>query len=417
MTGTSAAAAAVSGSLATLLQRYANGYHVSDLKERAPLPSTLRAVMIHTADDIKVDNADPAWFSNADGPVKPTPGPDFVTGWGLVNVEKAHQIIANNGLWEHKVSAQCETKVYYFSGGTDPIRVTLAWDDPPYGGPVFPRTDRKLVNDLDLILIDPNGGIHYSWKLDQTIVDPGNGGVPIPDDAQSCSTPIHQENISRQFLPTNDPEHHNDDTMGDIPSAVRGRDHLNNAEVVDVDVNANTPAIPGIWQAKVTVFRIDSYWGAQPFSLVGQLFREPSHVSFCESHYKHTACAGNLQNWNAIVPDPSAKRINGKFGSTNGRSIVRINTLCELGFTCPLCAAKKQCTHYEIRLEKMSTPLSVEVYVADTKETRLVMRDESLRLTKIFSIKDLSNKEIVLLLRPVKGTEIGKEFDVTISTR
>lgn len=414
MTGTSAAAAAVSGSLATLLQRYANGYHVSDLNERAPLPSTLRAVMIHTADDIKVDNADPAWFSNADGPVKPTPGPDFVTGWGLVNVEKAHQIIANNSLWEHKVSAQCETRIYYFTGRTDPIRVTLAWDDPPYGGPALPRTDRKLVNDLDLILIDPNGGIHYSWKLDQTIVDLGNGGVPIPDDAQSCSTPIHQENISRQFLPTNDPEHHNDDTTGGIPSAVRGRDHLNNVEVVDVDVNASTPAIPGIWQAKVTVFRIDSYWGAQPFSLVGHLFHEASMPpklpdNFCD--VLPDLCRGDMR-WGVMIPDPPNKKIRGKFSSREEKRLVRMKTLCELGFYCPPCAGKKRCSGYEVRLEKMATPLNVEVY---TDKGKLVKRDASGELTKTISFKARPNEEFVFVLSPAKGTEIGKEFDVTIS--
>ena len=414
MTGTSTAAAAVSGSLATLLQRYGNGYHVSDLKERAPLPSTLRAVMIHTADDIKVDNADPDWFSNADGPVKPTPGPDFVTGWGLVNLGKAHQIIANNGLWEENVSDQCERKVYYFSGTNDPIRVTLAWDDPPYGGPALPRTDRKLVNDLDLVLVDPNGGIHYSWKLDQTIVDPSNGGVPIPDDVQSCSTPINQENISRQFLPTNDPEFNNDDTTGGIPSADRGRDHLNNVEVVDVDVNASTAAIPGIWQAHVTVFRIDSYWGAQPFSLVGQLFHDLSIPYFCKSHVFPLVCNEKSWKWNAMLPDSSGERIKGKFGSKKEKSIVSINTLCKLGFACPPCAGKRECTRYSIHLEKMTIPLIVEVYRVTTSPDRLVWRDTASSLSKTREFSARRNEEYVLVLSPGKETDIGKEFTVSV---
>jgi subtilisin family serine protease len=398
MTGTSVAAAAVSGSLATLLARYANGYHVTDLNQRAPLPSTLRAVMIHTADDITVDNADPPWFSNADGPVKPTPGPDFVTGWGLVNVEKAHQIIANNGLWEEKVSDQCETKTYYFSVGTDPIRVTLAWDD------------RKLVNDLDLILIDPNGGIHYSWKLDQTIVDPSSGD-PIPDDGQLCSTPINQANIFRQFLPTNDPEHHNDDTTGGIPSAVRGRDHLNNVEVVDVDVNAGTPAIPGIWQAKVTVFRIDSYWGAQPFSLVGYLFQEDFVHDFCKLN---EVCGPVTTKWSWTFPDPSTGRIKYEFKSQEERRIAHIRTLCQLGFACPPCAANKRCPRYEIRLKNLGAQLDLAVY---TKNGRLVTRDASIARTKRISFKARPDEDYFLVLRPTGGAVIGQEFDADLEIR
>ena len=411
MTGTSMSAAAVSGSVATLLQQYANIYHVPDLNKRAPLPSTLRAVLIHTAEDIKVDNADPPWFSNADGPVKPTPGPDFVTGWGLVNLGKAHPIVAKQNLREDSVSSQCETKVYYFSAGTDPFRVSLAWDDPPYAGPALPRTDRRLVNDLDLVLIDPNGGIHYSWKIDQTIIDPSSR-TPIPDDGQLCSTPINQGNISRQFLPTDDPAHHNDDTTQGIPSAVRGRDHLNNVEVVDVDVDANTPAIPGVWQAHITVFRLDSYWGSQPFSLVGNQFLSAiPPASFCSA--MPLLCTGLTKPWHVAVPDPASQKITGKFPSSDATIIVSLKTMCELGvMNCPPCTFTKRCPRFDIYLERMATPLYVSVF---SDKARLVTRDTSNELTKTISFKARSNEEYYLVLSPAKGTEIGKEFHVSLA--
>lgn len=411
MTGTSMSAAAVSGSVATLLQQYANIYHVSDLNKRAPLPSTLRAVLIHTAEDIKVDDAPPPWFSNADGPVKPTPGPDFVTGWGLVNLEKAHPIVAKQYLREDSVSSQCEAKVYYFSAGTDPFRVTLAWDDPPYAGPALPRTDRRLVNDLDLVLIDPNGGIHYSWKIDQTIIDPSNG-VPIPDDGQLCSTPINQENISRQFLPTDDPEHHNDDTTQGIPSAVRGRDHLNNVEVVDIDMDANNPAIPGVWQAQVTVFHLDSYWGSQPFSLVGNHFLSAiPPASFCSA--SPLLCTGLSNPWSVAVPDTASHKITGKFPSSNATNIVSMKALCELGvINCPPCTFTKRCPRFDIRLERMTTPLYVSVF---SDKGRLMKRDTSDELAKTISFKARANEEYFLVLSPATGTEIGKEFHVSLA--
>jgi hypothetical protein len=409
ITGSSISAAAVSGSLVILLQKYANIYHIKDLNERAPLPSTLRAVIIHTADDITVPVGDPEWFSNADGPVKPTPGPDFVTGWGLVNVEKASPIVDKQYLWEDKLTNQCETKVYNFSVGAEPVRVTLAWDDPPYAGADLPRRNRRLVNDLDLTLIDPNGGIHYSWKLDQTIVDPSNGGTPIPDDGQICSTPINDENISRQFLPTENPDQSNDDTTGGIPSAGRGRDHINNVEVVDVDVNAATPAIPGTWQAKVTVFRIDSYWGAQWFSLVGYPFHEASVHTFCGAN--PLVCGPQTRKWTLIVPDPSTGQIKGKFDSPENKIIARMRTLCELGFTCPPCAAKKSCKTYKIQLGKMVTQLTLEVY---TQKGKLVGRDASSSPTKNIYFHARPDEDYFLVLSPARGTQIGEEFDVAL---
>ena len=257
--GTSSAAAAVTGSLALVLQQYAITYLITDLNLKFPLPSTLRAVMIHTAKDIEV--AAP-WFSNADGPVKPTLGPDFVTGWGLVNAENAREVVAKKLLYEDTVDNECETKTYTINvTTTDPIRVTLAWDDPSYSGPTSPIAATRLVNDLDLILIDPNSQPHYSWKLDQKIVD--SSGNEIADNIETCP-PV---TVRRLFVPTLTPRDHNDTIPpGGIPSAVRGRDHLNNVEVVDVEA----PAVAGVWRVKVIGFSIAQ--GPQPFSLVGQTF-------------------------------------------------------------------------------------------------------------------------------------------------
>jgi subtilisin family serine protease len=271
--GTSAAAAAVTGTLALVLQRYASVYHVPDLNVRAPLPSTLRAVMIHTAED-KAGTS--AWFCNNDGPptavcpvagdpghavVQATPGPDFVTGWGLIDAEKAVDIVAKQLLREGTVN-ECETKTYTFSReDTTAFRVTLAWDDPPFAGPLYPFTDPRLVNDLDLILIDPNGTIHYPWKLDQKIVD--TVGNEIPDTLQTCGMDL---TVQRQFMPTGPSSTPDTIPPAGIPVAVRGKDHLNNVEVVDV----SAPVTAGTWQVQVMGFSIPQ--GPQAFSLVGQSF-------------------------------------------------------------------------------------------------------------------------------------------------
>src|SRR5262249_6033317 len=114
-TGTSPAAAAVTGSLALVLEAYRKSYHIEDLNHTYPLPSTLRALVIQTADDVTLDPcpsgqaSTPPWFDNADGPVKPTCGPDFVTGWGLVNVEKAVQHVVDQLVLESTVEKECDT--------------------------------------------------------------------------------------------------------------------------------------------------------------------------------------------------------------------------------------------------------------------------------------------------------------------
>jgi flagellar hook capping protein FlgD len=49
--------------------------------------------------------------------------------------------------------------------------VLLAWDDPP----AEPLTSVNLVNDLDLVLMDPMGGVHRSFLLDP--IDPAHPAV------------------------------------------------------------------------------------------------------------------------------------------------------------------------------------------------------------------------------------------------
>jgi subtilisin family serine protease/translation initiation factor IF-1 len=240
--GTSMAAAAVTGALALVLEKYTSRYGATP-----PLPSSLRAVMIHTATDI-VDNS--VWFCNPDGPssstcpngpghapVKATPGPDFVTGWGLINAEAAVRIVDSRLLLEGSITDQCETKIYYFTvppkGAGTPIRITLAWDDLP-ADPAADPTGKvaKLINDLDLTVVAPNNvQKHYPWQLNQTL-------TPF-DDVAVCLLPVLEASGSIQ--PNTTPGQPDAILVSGFPPAQRGRDHLNNAEVVDVNAENDAP--------------------------------------------------------------------------------------------------------------------------------------------------------------------------------
>lgn len=90
----------VAGVLALMLEGWQNTYSTplgTTIDANPPLPSTLRALVIQTAADIvnaNVRNAvsadvdsdnNPANGNNGNGNPSATAGPDYSTGWGLIN--------------------------------------------------------------------------------------------------------------------------------------------------------------------------------------------------------------------------------------------------------------------------------------------------------------------------------------------
>lgn len=165
--GTSFAAPAVAGS-AALLQEV----HQLMASNAAPLlASTLKGVIIHTADD-------------SDG----IPGPDYRTGWGVMNTERAASLIVINDVNKDSLPRIKECTILNGesiefgirkASGTLPLKVTICWTDP--AGPVQPYaldpTNSVLVNDLDLRVISPDGTTNYPWVL-----DPQNPANPATTD-------------------------------------------------------------------------------------------------------------------------------------------------------------------------------------------------------------------------------------------
>jgi len=163
MNGTSLAAPAVTGSLALLQQ-----WHELIYGTNAPmLASTMKALTLHTADDIG------------------NPGPDYRFGWGLMNTERAAWAVTNNASWDSlphikEVSLNngemIEFDIQAVTG--TPVKVTIVWTDPE--GPVPPfscdPTNRVLINDLDLRVLAPDGSTNFPWVLDGA--NPASNAVP-----------------------------------------------------------------------------------------------------------------------------------------------------------------------------------------------------------------------------------------------
>ncbi|WP_233231660.1 S8 family serine peptidase [Tichowtungia aerotolerans] len=150
MSGTSMSSPNACGSAALLVE-----YYKELFAGGAMFASTLKGLIIHTADDL----------GNA--------GPDYKFGWGLMNTKAAADLlkdVAENGtqrIVEDLLTSGDMSDTYTIaSTGIEPLKVTLCWTDQA-GLSTTASDDRTpdLVNDLDLKVIDPNGGTNYPYKL------------------------------------------------------------------------------------------------------------------------------------------------------------------------------------------------------------------------------------------------------------
>lgn len=158
--GTSMSGPMVSGSIGLLHQ------HQQNLHPGAPLrASTIKALIIHSADD------------NISG----APGPDYRFGWGLMNTQKAVEIMSANALadgihvQELTLTNGGAITIQVKANGGEPLRATIVWTDLP-GTPVAAAlnpTNLMLVNDLDLRLSDPSATTLYPYVL-----NPSNPSAP-----------------------------------------------------------------------------------------------------------------------------------------------------------------------------------------------------------------------------------------------
>jgi uncharacterized repeat protein (TIGR01451 family) len=248
--GTSMAAPAVTGIIALMLEQYAETFGI-DLDDSAPLPSTSKAILAQTAVDLE-GTAGPRDNFDTGSPTQYGPGPDWASGFGLVDAQAAVQMVAEKRFLQDSVDFFNFTDTHPVSvvPGQTQLKVTLAWDDLP-GTPNNNAIVPQLVNDLDLLLHSPSGQTYLPLVLP----------IPIPNDCDPLTPGVQVGTCFGQ----DDPDQ---DYFG---PAQPGLDRRNNIEQVVVFDPGGLE--PGVWTARVTFFNVE--WAgyvsltAQPYSLAG----------------------------------------------------------------------------------------------------------------------------------------------------
>lgn len=152
--GTSMSTPLVAGAAALVRQYYAQVRGVS------PSAALVKATLINGASDLN-----PGQYGTG-ATREMGPRPNFVEGWGRVNLEASLSSPAPSQLAfaDDAVGimlGESRTYTYTVVGASAPLSVTLTWTDYPSSL----AAAVNLVNNLDLTLRDPNGVVYYPNSL------------------------------------------------------------------------------------------------------------------------------------------------------------------------------------------------------------------------------------------------------------
>jgi uncharacterized repeat protein (TIGR02543 family) len=180
--GTSMATPNLTGTAALLVDLYRDLFSGGAMRS-----STLKGLLIHTATDLG------------------NPGPDYTYGWGLVDAEKAAELLQRQAdfpnlesVVEDQLSTAQPSQSYTFSwDGISEIRVTLCWTDPPGPDQNSLHDDRTpdLVNDLNVKLIAPDGTEYFPFVM------PFVGTWTVASMSQNATTGVnHTDNVEQILI-------------------------------------------------------------------------------------------------------------------------------------------------------------------------------------------------------------------------
>ncbi|RYD92923.1 MAG: hypothetical protein EOP50_11965, partial [Sphingobacteriales bacterium] len=139
-TGTSMACPNVAGGAGLMVQRYRQLHSNQD-----PQAGLVKMLLMNGAFDIG------------------RPGPDFVYGFGLMNMGHSLTMLDSNRYFTNTINtAQEQTYTFTVPANTEKAKVMLYWNDPAAG----PLAAHTLINDLDLTVVSPSAVTSQPMILD-----------------------------------------------------------------------------------------------------------------------------------------------------------------------------------------------------------------------------------------------------------
>jgi hypothetical protein len=182
ISGTSMSTPAVAGSAVLLTEWYKTACVTG-----GPTPDALKALLIHTAQDLTT-------IPNVAGVFT---GPDFAFGYGRLRVKNAVDLLPHH--LQEAAAAVGDTDYTITIGAMQPLKVTLVWNDPPWTANAAPSAVTGILqNDLDLLLIAPDGTQYTPWVVNganpfaAAISSSFPAATPIPASARDRRNTIEQ---------------------------------------------------------------------------------------------------------------------------------------------------------------------------------------------------------------------------------
>src|SRR5690606_15172066 len=108
------------------------------------------------------------------------PGPDYKYGWGLINAERAAQMIQvrnQQSIIDELTLTQGQTYTRPITaiGGGKTLKATICWTDRPGTAATSTTTAAVLVNNLNLKITKEGESDYLPWKLNTTNI----GGAAV----------------------------------------------------------------------------------------------------------------------------------------------------------------------------------------------------------------------------------------------
>lgn len=260
--GTSMAAPGVTGALALMYERYRQTHSGNN-----PASALMKAIACNTAEDL----------GNA--------GPDYTFGFGMMNARRAVEAIDSNRYFAGTIANGANaTHNITVPANTRRLKVMLYWNDAAAAS----NASTALVNDIDMVLIEPSLTLHRPFILNSTPASVNNIATEAPD---------HLNNVEQAIVENPAPGIYSAALNGyNIPSGTQ--DYVVTYEILKNGVTVEYPYGGETWvPGETEVIRWSAYGSETNSFTIEYSVNNGSSWTLIDNNVAATA---RLYNW--VVP-------------------------------------------------------------------------------------------------------------------